>query len=192
MENWSPLRRVSTIQQVRIGEIWMWTAGCDDVLSGLWLEMGGCPWAHMYQTWDYKGRQQEEQQKELTNKHKKSRHPVTCQYVAKTVSSAVIDQLESWKQRLDETRQAFQVHQLSPNVNPLNTTKRQVLYSTGQWRDCCLRSSYDFPTDSRALFTNQVRTCIKLRSRGCSNIVLPFLHTFRTFPSNCSAHHQTS
>ena len=37
------------------------------------------------------------------------------------------------------------VHQLSPNVNPLDTTKRQVKNSTGQLRDCCLRSSYDFP-----------------------------------------------
>ena len=27
-------------------------------------------------------------------------------------------------------------------------------------------------TDSRAPFTNQVRTCIKLLSRGCSNVVL--------------------
>ena len=39
-------------------------------------------------------------------------------------------------------------------------------------------------TDSRALFTNQVRTCIKLLSRGCSNVVLPFLHTVRTCPSH--------
>ena len=29
-------------------------------------------------------------------------------------------------------------------------------------------------------------------SRECSNVVLPFLHTVRTFPSNGSAHHQTS
>ena len=29
-------------------------------------------------------------------------------------------------------------------MNPLDATKRQVLYSTGQFRDCCLRSSYDF------------------------------------------------
>ena len=34
---------------------------------------------------------------------------------------------------------------MSPNVNPLDTTKRQVTYSTGQLSDCCLRSSYDFP-----------------------------------------------
>ena len=34
---------------------------------------------------------------------------------------------------------------MSSNVNPLDTTKRQVTYSTGQLRDCCLRSSYDFP-----------------------------------------------
>ena len=34
---------------------------------------------------------------------------------------------------------------MSPNANPLDTTKRQVTYSTGQLRDCCLRSSYDFP-----------------------------------------------
>ena len=33
----------------------------------------------------------------------------------------------------------------SPSVNPLDTTKRQVKNSTGQLRDCCLRSSYDFP-----------------------------------------------
>ena len=30
-------------------------------------------------------------------------------------------------------------------MNPLDTTKRQVTNSTGQLRDCCLRSSYDFP-----------------------------------------------
>ena len=42
-------------------------------------------------------------------------------------------------------REAFQVHQLSPNVNPLDTTKRQVTCSTGQLSDCCLRSSYDSP-----------------------------------------------
>ena len=47
--------------------------------------------------------------------------------------------------RLDNRREAFQVHQLSPNGNPLDTTKRQVTYSTGQLRDCCLCSSYDFP-----------------------------------------------
>ena len=29
-------------------------------------------------------------------------------------------------------------------MNPLDTTKRQVKNSTGQQRDCCLRSSYDF------------------------------------------------
>ena len=29
-------------------------------------------------------------------------------------------------------------------------------------------------------------------SRECSNVVLPFFHTVRTFPSNRSAHHQTS
>ena len=42
-------------------------------------------------------------------------------------------------------RGAFQVHQMSPNVNPIDTTKRHVTYSTGQLSDCCLRSSYDFP-----------------------------------------------
>ena len=30
-------------------------------------------------------------------------------------------------------------------MNPLDTTKHQVLYSKSQLRDCCLRSSYDFP-----------------------------------------------
>ena len=30
-------------------------------------------------------------------------------------------------------------------MNPLDTTKRQVAYPTGQLRDCCLRSSYDLP-----------------------------------------------
>ena len=34
---------------------------------------------------------------------------------------------------------------MSPNVNPLDTTKRHVTYSTGQLSDCSLRSSYDFP-----------------------------------------------
>ena len=34
---------------------------------------------------------------------------------------------------------------MSPNVNPLDTTKRQVKNSTSQLRGCCLRSSYDFP-----------------------------------------------
>ena len=40
------------------------------------------------------GRQQEEQQKELTE-NSKSRHPVTCQHVTKTDNSAVINQPES-------------------------------------------------------------------------------------------------
>ena len=44
LEHWAPLPSFSTIQQVRIGETWMWTAGCDDTLSGLWLEMCGCPY----------------------------------------------------------------------------------------------------------------------------------------------------
>ena len=44
----------STTQQVRIGETCMWTAECDDVLSGLWLEVCGCPWLHMYQPWEVK------------------------------------------------------------------------------------------------------------------------------------------
>ena len=35
-------------------------------------------------------------------------------------------------------------------------------------------------TDSRALLTNQVRTCFKLLSRECSNVVRLFLHTVRT------------
>ena len=30
-------------------------------------------------------------------------------------------------------------------MNPLDTTKRQVTYSTAQLHVCCLRSSYDFP-----------------------------------------------
>ena len=47
-------------------------------------------------------------------------------------------------------------------------------------------------TDSRALLTNQIRTCIKSLSPRCSNVVLSFLHTVRTFPSFWSAHHQTS
>ena len=34
---------------------------------------------------------------------------------------------------------------MSPNVNPLDTAKRQVKNSASQLRDCYLRSSYDFP-----------------------------------------------
>ena len=43
--------------------------------------------------------------------------------------------------RHDKTRKAFPVHQLSPNVIPLDTTKCPVTYSTSQLHtDCCLRS----------------------------------------------------
>ena len=38
-------------------------------------------------------------------------------------------------------------------------------------------------TDSRAQLTNQIRTCIKSLSPRFSNVVLPCLHTVRTFPS---------
>ena len=55
-------------------------------------------------------------------------HPVTCQYVTKTDSSAVINQPESESKgkmlaftSLDNRREAFLVHKLSPNVNPLDT-----------------------------------------------------------------------
>ena len=36
-------------------------------------------------------------------------------------------------------------------------------------------------TDSRALLTNHIRTCIKSLSQRCNNVVLPFFHTVRTF-----------
>ena len=48
--------------------------------------------------------------------------------------------------------------------------------STGQLRDCCLRNSYDVPLTPEQLFTNQVRTCIEMLSRKCSNVVLSFLY----------------
>ena len=38
-------------------------------------------------------------------------------------------------------------------------------------------------TDSRALLTNQIRTWIRSLSQGCSNVVLPVLHTVRTCPA---------
>ena len=113
-------------------------AGCDDVLSGLWLEMCGCPWVHMYQPWDDK------EGSRMNNRRTNWRTQKTS---SGHVSRRNEDhQSESWKQRLDKkTREAFQVHQLSPNVDPLETTKRQVKNSAGQLRDSCLRSSYDFP-----------------------------------------------
>ena len=48
--------------------------------------------------------------------------------------------------KLDETQEAFPV-QLSPNVNPLETTKRQVTYSTAQLHTRLLsaQSIHDFP-----------------------------------------------
>ena len=72
----------------------------------------------------------------------KSRHPVTCQYVTKTLSPPT---RELKSRDLIKNCEAFQVHQLSPNVHPLDTAKRQVKNSTSQLRDCCLCSSYDFP-----------------------------------------------
>ena len=57
-------------------------------------------------------------------------------------------------------------------MNPLDTTKRQVLYSTGQLRDCCLRSSFDFPQiPEHCSPTKYAR--IELSHTGCSNVVLP-------------------
>ena len=67
----------------------------------------------------------------------------------------------------------------SPSIvtNRESTRYHEASSNAGQLRDCCLRSSYDFPQISRALFTNQVRTCIGLLSRGCSDVVLLFLHS---------------
>ena len=39
-------------------------------------------------------------------------------------------------------------------------------------------------TESRALLTNQIRTCIKSLSQRCSNVVLPFLHTVHLISSS--------
>ena len=62
----------------------------------------------------------------------------------------------------------------SPNVTPLHATKRrQVLYSTSQLRDCLSSQFTRLSTDSRTLFTNHVRTCIKLLSRCCYCSALP-------------------
>ena len=48
----------------------------------------------MCQPWDDKEDSRKNNRKELTE-NTKSRHPVTCQYVTKTDSSAVINQPES-------------------------------------------------------------------------------------------------
>ena len=49
--------------------------------------------------------------------------------------------------RLIDRRVAFLVHQLSPNVNALNTAKRQVTCSNGQLHTCLLsaQSIHDLP-----------------------------------------------
>ena len=78
-------------------------------------------------------------------------------------------------QRLDKTLEAFQVHQLSPNVNPLDTTKRQVVYSTAHLRDCCLRSSYDFSQIPQHCLPTM---CARVSSCSHGDVVILFCSSF--------------
>ena len=79
-------------------------------------------------------------------------HPVTCQYATTTDSKAVTNQRAENK------------------GNSWASTRP----------DCCMRSPTRLSTESRALLTNQFRTWYMLFSQRC-NVVLPLLHTVRTF-----------
>ena len=138
------------------------------------------------------GRQQDEQQKNSLKKSPKLiiRSRVNTERRLTAALSSTNQRAESKGKmlaftRLIDRREAFPVHQLSPNVNPLNTAKRQVnVYHRPDTHVIVVCAVHTRPsTDSRALLTNQVRTCIMSLSQGCSNVVLPFLHTVRTFPS---------
>ena len=62
----------STIQQIRIGETCAWIAGCDDVLSGLRLDVDMCqPHECACMRWQ-EGHQDEQQKNYLQNKKKSS------------------------------------------------------------------------------------------------------------------------
>ena len=132
-------------------------------------------------------RQQDETTEELTEQFPKTHHPVTCQYVTKTDSSAVINQPERMLAftRLDNTRsipspsvvtkrESTRYHDASSNVFHRPDTHMIVV--------CAVHTRPS--TDSRALLTNEIRTCFESLSQGCSNVVLPFLNTVRMFPSN--------
>ena len=79
--------------------------------------------------------------------------------------------------RLDNRREAFPVHQLSPNLNPLDTTKRPVTYSTGQLHTSMLSacSMHDLPQiPEHCLPTKYARVL------GCSHrdVVMLFCPSF--------------
>ena len=148
-----------------------------------WCRDVSTTWVHMYgMTRKTAGWTTEE----LTEKHKKIRHPVMCQYVTKTT------QPESWKQRLVKNMRSIP----SPSiVTKRESTRYREASSKEFHKPIAWLLSVQFirlSTDSRALFTNQIRKGIEMLSRECSNVVMPFLHTLRTFPSNWSAHHETS
>ena len=70
--------------------------------------------------------------------------------------------------KLDNRREAFPVHQLSSNVNPLDTTEA---------------STYVFHRPGIHVIETK---CARVSSRSHqdgSNVVLPILNTVRTFPS---------
>ena len=77
-------------------------------------------------------------------------------------------------------------------MNPLETTKRSVLCSTGQLRDCCLRSSYHFPQIPEHSSPTKYARVSSCSHGDVVMLFCPSSHTVRTFPSNWSAHHQTS
>ena len=79
--------------------------------------------------------------------------------------------------RLDNRREAYLVDQLSPNVNPLDTKKRQVTCSTGQIHTCLLyaQSIHDLPQISEhCLQTKYARES----SRSHKDAVMLFYHSF--------------
>ena len=60
-------------------------------------------------------------------------------------------------------------------MNPLDTAKRQVLYSTAQLRDCCLRSSYDIPQIPEHCSPTK---CARVSSCSHGDVVMLFCPSF--------------
>ena len=99
---------------------------------------------------------QDDTTEELPEKLLKTQHPVTCPHAMKTDGNAVTNQRAESKGKRWHPRDSIVV--------------------------CAVQTRPS--TESRALLTNRIRTWFISLSQGCSNVVLPFLHTVRTFPSS--------
>ena len=80
--------------------------------------------------------------------------------------------------RLIDRRKAFPIHQLSPNVNPLNTVKRPVTCSTGQLHTGLLsvQSIHDLPQiPEHCLPTKYAHASCRSHKQCCSSPNVSFI-----------------